>query len=134
MSTNAWWVLVGGMLVVGVIAGAWVTLRYARSRFDAQLRRVTDDMHQRQTALAEQLRTAEVRSQADLEQSRNSFKRQLAVMAAEPRAALERAEDRLKAAYAELDRMRGNHSAGPDTGSSELSDGFAATRPMREGM
>ena len=91
-------------------------------------------MHQRQTALAEQLRTAEVRSQADLEQSRNSFKRQLAVMAAEPRAALERAEDRLKAAYAELDRMRGNHSAGPDTGSSELSDGFAATRPMREGM
>ena len=134
MSTNAWWVLVGGMLVVGVIAGAWVTLRYARSRFDAQLRRVTDDMHQRQTALAEQLRTAEMRSQADLEQSRNSFKRQLAVMAAEPRAALERAEDRLKAAYAELDRMRGNHSAGPDTGSSELSDGFAATRPMREGM
>jgi uncharacterized membrane-anchored protein YhcB (DUF1043 family) len=114
MSTNAWWVLVGGMLVIGVIAGAWVTLRLARKR------------------LAEQLRSAEARSQAELEQSRNSFKRQLAAIAAEPRAALERAEDRLKTAYAELDRLRGHPS--PDTGSAELSDGFAATRPMRDRM
>jgi hypothetical protein len=123
MSTNVWWVLVGGMLVIGVIAGAWVTLRFARKRFDAQLRHA---------ALAEQLRSAEARSQAELEQSRNSFKRQLAAIAAEPRAALERAEDRLKTAYAELDRLRGHPS--PDTGSAELSDGFAATRPMRDGM
>jgi hypothetical protein len=132
MSTNAWWVLVGGMLVIGVIAGAWVTLRFARKRFDAQLRRATGDMHQRHAALAEQLRSAEARSQAELEQSRNSFKRQLAAIAAEPRAALERAEDRLKTAYAELDRLRGHPS--PDTGSAELSDGFAATRPMRDRM
>lgn len=132
MSTNGWWLLVGATLFVGVVAGAWVTLRFARSRFDKQVRRTTEELRQRNAAMADQLRTAQVRAQAELEQSRNSFKRQLAVMAAEPRAALERAEERLKAAYAELERLRG--TGAPDTGASELSDGFAATRPMRDGM
>ena len=104
----------------------------ARMRFDKQVRRATDELQQRNAAMAEQLRTAQVRAQAELEQTRNSFKRQLAVMAAEPRVALERTEERLKAAYAELDRLRGK--GGPDTGAAELSDGFAATRPMRDGM
>jgi hypothetical protein len=101
-------------------------------RFDTQLRHATEELHQRNAAMAEQLRTAQARAHADLEQSRNSFKRQLAVMAAEPRAALERTEERLKAAYAELDRLRGKGA--PDTGSAELTDGFAATRPMRDGL
>ena len=132
MSTNAWWVLVVAVLVMGVTAGGWVTLRITRMRFDAQLRRTTDDLHQRHSAMAEQLRTAQVRSQAELEQARNSFKRQLLVMAAEPRAALERTEDRLKAAYAELDRLRGKNA--PDTGRHELTDGFAPTQPMHKDM
>jgi len=132
MSTNAWWVQIVIALVFGAVAGGWVTLRFARLRFEKQLRRATEELHQRHAAVSEQLRTAQARAQAELEQSRNSFKRQLAVMAAEPRAALERTEDRLKAAYAELDRLRG--TAAPDTGSSELTDGFAATRPMRTGM
>jgi len=132
VSTNGWWLLIGLALVAGVVAGAWATLRVARIRFDKQVRRVTEELQQRNAALAEQLRTAQVRAQADLEQSRNSFKRQLAVMAAEPRVALERAEERLKAAYAELDRLRGKGA--PDTGSAELTDGFAATRPMRDGL
>jgi len=132
MSTNGWWVLIGVALVAGVVAGAWAMLRFARMRFDAQLRQATDEQHQRHAAVAEQLRTVQARAQADLEQSRNSFKRQLAVMAAEPRAALERTEERLKAAYAELDRLRGKGA--PDTGAAELTDGFAATRPMRDGL
>ena len=132
MSTNGWWVLIGVALVAGVVAGAWAMLRFARMRFDAQLRQATDEQHQRHAAVAEQLRTVQARAQADLEQSRNSFKRQLAVMVAEPRAALERTEERLKAAYAELDRLRGKGA--PDTGAAELTDGFAATRPMRDGL
>ena len=132
MSTNGWWSLLGLALVAGVVAGAWATLRFARMRFDKQVRRATDELQQRNAAMAEQLRTAQVRAQAELEQTRNSFKRQLAVMAAEPRVALERTEERLKAAYAELDRLRGKGA--PDTGAAELSDGFAATRPMRDGM
>jgi hypothetical protein len=132
MSTNGWWLLAGVALVLGVVAGAWAALRFARMRFDKQVRRATDEMQQRNAALADQLRTAQARAHAEIEQSRYSFKRQLAVMAAEPRAALERTEERLKAAYAELDRLRGKGE--PDTGSAELTDGFAATRPMRDGM
>jgi hypothetical protein len=74
-----------------------------------------------------------LRAQTELEQARNSFKRQLAVVADEPRAAAARAEERLRAAYDELDRLR-RSGAPPDTATAELSDGFAATRPMREGM
>ena len=124
--------LVGAGLLVGTVVGAWAGLYFARLRFDAQLRLTAEELQQRNTTLAEQLRTAQTRAQAELEQSRTAFKRQLAVMAAEPRAALERAEERLKAAYAELDRLRGKGTA--DTGSAELSDGFAATRPMHDGM
>ena len=63
-----------------------------------------------------------------------AFKRQLAVASEEPRAAMHRAEDRLKAAYAELDRMRSAARSDGEAGSSELSDGFAATRPMRNDL
>lgn len=133
MSTNGWWILVAVGLLLGLGAGGWLALRIARNRFDAQLRRVADEIAQRHAATIEQLRAAQVRAQTELEQSRTSFKRQLAVMAAEPRAALERAEDRLKAAYAELDRLRRGGTA-PDSGMTELTDGFAATRPMHKDM
>ena len=133
MSTSTWWILVVTGLMLGTVAGGWVALRLARSRFDAQLRKATDEVSQRQTAMIEQLRSAQLRAQSELEQTRSSFKRQLASMTAEPRAALERAEGRLKAAYAELDRLRGSGNA-PDSGMAELTDGFAATRPMHKGM
>jgi uncharacterized membrane protein YccC len=133
MSTSVWWILVIAGLMLGTVAGGWVTLRLARNRFDAQLRKATDEVSQRQATTIEQLRTAQLRAQSELEQTRSSFKRQLAAMAAEPRAALERAEGRLKAAYAELDRLRGSSHA-PDSGMAELTDGFAATRPMHKDM
>ena len=132
MSTNGWWILVGAALVLGVALGGWLALRVATKRFDGQLKLATDDLKQRNATMAEQLRSAQTRAQADMDQARNSFKRQLAVMAAEPNAALERSEKSLKAAYAELDRLRGKAAA--DTSPSELGDGFAATRPMHNGM
>jgi len=132
MSTNGWWGALGITLIMGVVAGGWAALRFARLRFEAQLRRATEDLQQRNAVMADQLRTAQTRAQVELEQARSAFKRQLAAMAAEPLAALERSEDRLKAAYAELDRLRGK--AVGDTGSAELTDGFAATRPMRDGL
>ena len=131
MTTNTWWLLVGAALILGAVAGGWGALYVMRTRFSAQLRRATDELRQRNAAMSEQLRTAQVRSQTELEQARNTFKRQLADLAAEPRIAQERTEARLKAAYAELDRLR---KAGVDTAPTDLSDGFAATRPMREGL
>lgn len=133
MRTNEWWVLVGVALMLGTAVGVWVTLHRARTRFDVRLRRTVEELHQRYAGAADQLRAAQVRAQTELEQARNAFKRQLAVVAEEPRAAAARAEERLRAAYDELDRLRrGSYS--PDTTASVLSDGFAATRPMRDGM
>lgn len=133
MRTNEWWVLLGVALLLGGVAGGWFTLRLARTRFDVRLRRAVEELHQRYATATDQLRAAQVRAQTELEQARNSFKRQLAVVAEEPRAATARAEERLRVAYDELDRLR-REGRPPDTATSELSDGFAATRPMHEGM
>ena len=133
MTSNGWWLLVGLGLVVGIVAGGWVAWRIAGLRHASQLRKSSDELNQRFAATVDQLRAAQVRAQTELEQARNSFKRQLAVVADEPLAAAARAEERLRAAYQEMDRMR-RAGAPPDTGSADLSDGFAATRPMREGM
>jgi uncharacterized membrane-anchored protein YhcB (DUF1043 family) len=86
MSTTAWWALLGMALVIGAILGSWVVLRQARVRFGAQLQRATDALNERHAATTEQLRAAQARAQAELEQSRISFKRQLALMAADSRA------------------------------------------------
>jgi molecular chaperone GrpE (heat shock protein) len=133
MTTEIWWVLVVVALLLGAAAGSWFTFRFARRRFASRLRRATEELQQRHAASAEKLRAAQLRAQTELEQTRNSFKRQLAVVAAEPRAAAARAEERLRAVYDELDRLRRGGGA-PDTGSADLAEGFAATRPMREGL
>jgi uncharacterized protein HemX len=127
MPTTTTWALIGVVLALGLAAGGWSALRYARSRFDSQLRRTTEELHQRHAALADQLRAAQTRAQTELEQTRASFKRQAAVIAAEPRAALQRTEERLKAAYAELDRLR-ETASGPAPVLPV--DGFAMTQPM----
>jgi DNA anti-recombination protein RmuC len=133
MSSNGWWILVGLALLAGVFAGGWASLRFARMRHAAQSRRALEELHQKFSATIDQLRAAQVRTQTELEQARNSFKRQLAAAAEEPRAATARAEERLRAAYEELDRIRRGVKP-PDSRSEELADGFAATRPMREGL
>ena len=134
MTSNEWWLLVGAALALGVGLGGGVAMRVLGKRFDARLRRVTDELKQKHAATADKLRAAQAQAQAELEKSRTAFKRQLATMVAEPRAAQERAEERLKAAYAEIDRLRGHTAQPSDTGSSDLADGFAVTRPMREGL
>lgn len=133
MTTNGWWTLVGLALLVGTVAGGWLTLRVARVRHAAQMRRATDALQQKFATTIDQSRAGQVRAQTELEQTRSAFKRQLAAAADEPRAATARAEERLRAAYEELDRLRhGNEPV--DTSPAGLSHGFAATRPMSEGM
>jgi hypothetical protein len=121
-------------LVGGTLIGAWSAMLIARRSLDSRLRRVAEDLRQKHAATADQLRAAQVRAQSELEQLRTSVKRQVASASEEPRAAAARAEERLKAAYAEIDRLRSAATSMPDSLTSELSDGFAATRPMREGL
>ena len=134
MTSTEWGLLIVAALVLGAVAGGWVAMRMLRKGFDARLRRVAEELKHKHAATADKLRAAQAQAQAELDKSRAAFKRQLAVMTAEPRAAQERAEERLKAAYAEIDRLRGHTAQPSDTGSSDLADGFAVTRPMREGM
>ena len=68
---------------------------------------------------------------AELEQARVSFKRQLATAAQGPRAATLKAEERLRAAYDEMDRLR-RAATRAARAESDAPDGFAETRPMPE--
>ena len=130
MTTDTLMALVAALLL-GAGAGFWGATELAKRRLKAQIKRAADALRQQHSAVVDGLRGAQSRAQTELEQTRASFKRQLDAAAAEPRAAAARAEERLLAAYAELDRLR--RGGGP-TSPAELSDGFAATRPMREGL
>ncbi len=134
MDANAGWWLVGAAASVGAVAGGWVMLRIARFRHGRALLRATDALHKQNAALTDQLRAAPARAQAELEQLRQAHKRQLQAAQAEPQAATARAEQRLVAAYEELDRLRRQVAGVGSTVPSDLGDGFAPTRPMRDGM
>ena len=133
MTASEWWVMVGVALVLGAGVGGWAAARVQRKRLAARVRRVTVEMEQKHAVTAEQLRSAQANAKREFEQERGSFKRQLAQAVEAPRAAVARAEERLRAAYDELDRLRGS-AQGTDLSSADIADGFAATRPMRQGM
>ena len=123
------WIGLG--LVLGAIAGSWVTLWFLGARHAASLRRLRDDFQRQSDAVVSQFRVTQLRSQTELEQLRQTKNRKLAADGDEPRAALARAEMRLRAAYDEIDRLRQGQA---NTIPSDLTDGFAATRPMVDGM
>lgn len=133
MTANEWWMVVGGAVVFGAGAGGVLAARIQHSRVAAQMRRLTAEMEQRHAVTAEQLRTAQAAARREFEQERAAFKRQLAQAVEAPRAAAARAEERLRAAYDELDRAR-VATRGPALSTADLADGFAETRPMRQGL
>ncbi len=134
MDANTGWWLIGSAAVAGAVLGGWVMLRIVRFRQGRAVLRATDALQKQNAALSEQLRTATARARAELEQLRQAHKRQIQAAQAEPQAATARAEQRLMAAYEELDRLRRQVAGAANTEPSELGDGFAATRPMRDGM
>ena len=133
MTNSAWWMgmaLGSGMgALVGLVLG-WLL---ARRRHVEQLRVASNETAKKLAFGADQVRAVQARSQTDLDQARAGFKRQLAAASEAPVAAMRQAEERLRNAYDEIDRLR-RAALAADTGRSELSDGFAATRPMRDGM
>jgi hypothetical protein len=133
MTTQTWWMLVVAALALGAAIGSWLGVRSARARFDSRLRWAIEELEKKHAAATGQWRATKARAKTELEQAQASFKEQLASAVDEPRAALLRAEERLMAAYAEIDALR-RGGAASDTASSEFGDGFAATRPMRDGM
>jgi hypothetical protein len=130
MTILGWWLIAAGALAVGAVLGAWFASTFATRRVAVEHLRQIDALEQKHTAAIGQARSAHLRLQAELEQTRNNFKRQLLAAASEPRAELARAESKLKIAYAELDRLRDQLDGPRGTQRPDLSDGFAATQPM----
>lgn len=132
--SGEFWGYLGVTLLMGGAIGWAIAMRVSRVNFVAQLRTTTDQLEQRNSAAATELRTVQTRAQRELELARLSFKRQLASAGDRPRAAMLDAEERLRAAYDELDRLR--RSPPPRLasakGEKEKSDGFATTLVMPE--
>jgi len=125
------WMLIA--LLVGAAASAWVAHRVLRRRFDTRLRQATDALQQQHGAVVDRFRAAHARLHTEHELQRAGTARQVAAATAEPRATISRLQERLNAAYAELDRIR--EASGDKPGKAKLDDhGFAATQPMHSGM
>jgi hypothetical protein len=133
MTGQGWGLWIGLGLVLGAIGGSWVTLWLLGARHAAALRRMRDDFQRQSDAVVSQFRVTQLRSQTELEQLRQTNQRKLATASDEPRAAVARAEMRLRAAYEEIDRLR-RGNAPQTTIRADLTDGFAATRPMVDGL
>jgi hypothetical protein len=131
MTTGSVWGWVVLAFGIGVALGSAMTWRVAHSRFNARLQLTADELQNRHASEADELRGAQMRAQSELEQARVSFKRQLATAAQGPRAATLKAEERLRAAYDEMDRLR-RAATRAARAESDAPDGFAATRPMPE--
>ena len=134
MTSGEFWGYLGLTLLMGAAIGWAIAMRVSRSNFVAQLRATTEQLEQRSSAAANELRTVQARAQRELELARLSFKRQLASAGDQPRAAMLDAEERLRAAYDELDRLRRSPPPRPAGGKAERekTDGFASTLVMPE--
>jgi multidrug resistance efflux pump len=121
-------------LLVGAGLGAWLTYRQCKRHFDARLRESSVAIELQYSGLVDKFRAAHAKQHAEIEQQRSSTARQVAAAVAEPRAAVGRLEQRLQAAYAELDRLRDASGVTPARPVLEDGHGFAATQPMHAGM
>ena len=120
-------------LLTGAGAGAWFAHSLARRRLDDRVRQATDALQQQHMAVLDRFRAAHARLHADLEQQRLGTARQVAAAVAEQQASVRRLDERLRVAYAELDRIRDVSSGKPPRPLIE-DHGFAATQPMHTGM
>ena len=120
-------------LLAGAGAGAWIVHRVLRRRFDTKLHEATEALQQQHSVVLDRFRAAHARLHTEHELQRAGTARQIAAATAEPRSTITRLQERLNAAYAELDRIR--EAAGAKPAPAKLDDhGFAATQPMHAGM
>lgn len=126
MTEIANWGLLGAAFALGTVLGGLITVRVMQARFDVKLENAGVELTKRHAVATNELRAAHMRAQGEVEQMRTSFKRQLVAAAEGPRAAVQRAEERLQAAYAELDRMRAASSRAQPAGT----HGFAPTEVL----
>lgn len=127
MGQSQWIIVALGALLGGGIVGALVGRTSMRGQFDALAQRLEKESRERFEQGTDKLRADLLRAQTALAERTAAQKKELAAATAEPRAAVQRLEQRLEMAYAELDRLRGESAPRPIA---RDKDGFAATQPM----
>jgi hypothetical protein len=120
--------LILGLAVAVVLCGAgawWWAMRQQNRRFDARLQRAVTGLRRQHEAVVDKLTAAHEVEKKALEGQRNSSSRH--VVSEEQRAAMSRLEDRLSAAYTELDRLRLQVNGPAPQGKGKEAGGFATT-------
>jgi len=133
VTSHEWWLQGCAAAILGALAGIWVAWLVLHRRFDAQLRRNADELLQRHATSADQLRNSQLRAQTELELARSEFRRHMSQASQEHGTAKAKLEEHLIAAYDEVNRLRASTRV-TDAAPTELTDGFAATQPMVDGL
>jgi hypothetical protein len=134
MTADTWIVAVVGAFLAGAGLAWWITQQVLRARFATTLRRTEQALRQQQDAALAKMRADHTSARLELETQRSTLPRQIAAATAEQRATATRLEERLKMAYAELDRLRVQINGPAPSGKPERTDGFANTEPFRPGL
>lgn len=125
----AWMISTGAAVAAGAVLGAVVAWQLRDRQARMRQRQLVVMAKEQYVKGTKNLRSANVRLEAALEQEKKALQGRLAAAAAEHRAALARVQAQLQHAHAEIDRLKG---ASLDSGPSHETvepHGFALTRP-----
>jgi lipopolysaccharide export system protein LptC len=117
-------------LAVGSGATWFMARRTLSQQFDQKLRRMTEAYRKQHEAVVDKLNAQHALSRKELEHQRQAGPRHAAVAAADQRANVARLEEQLKAAYAELDKLRLEVRGPAPVGQPKAYNGFADTQPF----
>jgi hypothetical protein len=130
MGSSNFWIIAVVALLGGAILGALLTWNTLNGRFGATVRRMEAELRDKVAAAADKSRVDLLRLQSELAERKTAQAKEIAAAIAEPRSAVVRLEQRLQAAYAELDKLRAQVDPKSVSPLPAPKDGFAATQPM----
>ena len=134
MTPQVWIIIAVAAALGGAALGAWVTFRVLTPRYTQRLNRHMQAYQQQHGGTMDKLRAAHTKARLEIEQQRAVMQRQLAAAVAEQKATAMRLEERLKAAYAELDRLRDHATPLSAKPGEKGKHGFASTLPFESDL
>lgn len=134
MTADTWIIAVAVAFLAGAGLAWGITQHVLADRFSTKLRQSEQTMRAQQDAALAKMRADHTSARLEMEAQRSSLPRQIAAATAEQRATATRLEERLKIAYAELDRLRVQINGPAPKGKPDQTDGFANTEPFRPGL
>lgn len=134
MTLEVWIILIVSAAIGGAALGAWMTMRVLKPRYTLRMNRHIQAYQQQHGATMDKLRAAHTKARLEIEQQRAVMQRQITAAVAEQRATAMRLEERLKAAYAELDRLRDHPLPLSAKASDKGKHGFASTLPFESDL